>query len=1101
MSNDAYRFETDGTFVIENYHHSAPFSSFLPGLAGLWGIPLWCFYVNRGQGVACFGTRDKDHAIMQFQSANLHHRRVGSEGFRTFLKVSRDGQRRFYEPFRAHQPHYDVSNELRVTFDGLKLRETNQTLGLRVEVSYTPVANEPFAALLRTVTLTNLTETQAEVEWLDGAAAIVPYHVEADLLQRLPFITEAYLRVQDLDARAPFLNLKALPSDTPETEFVEAGHFFFAFAEGDTKLLPAIVDPKPIFGEMLDLARPHAWLAGDEPIDASPDRQETHCLTPCAMVADAFTLPAGEARTLHYAIGKARDLEQARSLPATMRADGWFDAKAAESLREVQKVRHRFFLHGSDAALNQYAPQTFLDNALRGGLPVSLPAGEDGRHVFHVYSRRHGDLERDYNNFLLTPTFFSQGNGAFRDVNQNRRSDVWFNPDVAGENVKFFFELIQPDGFNPMLVKGAQFHVVQADRLVEVLGRHVPGDRVEAVAAFLAKPFSPGELFDFLEDRSIIPADPMGLLRDVLGLSEKLAEAEYEAGYWCDHWYYNFDQLEQFLAIYPDRAEELLIGDRSLTYWDPDVRVRPRDEKYVVYAGGQVRHVDSVAPDKEKAALIAARSELARCVRTFNGTGEVYRTNLLEKILCLLANKAASISPSGIGVEMDGGRPGWHDSINGLPGLFGASTSETFHLLRGLRLLRELAVSIGLGDDYAQPLPVEIAELMRAVRQAAETFEESEEFAYWDRTAAAKEAYRAATRLGFSGATDELTWEQMQRFLDAVERRVSAAVEKAFDTPDGLPTTYVSHEADEWEPLTDDAGEPLRTERGFQRVRITRFSPHRYPLFLEAPTHAIRTRGDADEARAMWRAMRTGPLFDEKLRMYIVGDSVAGESTETGRIWAWPAGWFENENVFLHMEHKYLLSTLQAGLVEEFYEDFRNCFIPFQPVERYGRSPIENTSFIVSSRHPRSSVHGRGYLPRSSGTTAEVLQILLILAFGPQPFAMEDGELTLRFRPRLADWLFTKTPETVEITDLQGNTRTVDLPGGNFSAMFLGDVLVTYVNPSGKSTFGPGAPAVGAMELVGWEGERRTVPADALRGEDALAVRNRQVARIIVTLE
>jgi hypothetical protein len=33
------------------------------------------------------------------------------------------------------------------------------------------------------------------------------------------------------------------------------------------------------------------------------------------------------------------------------------------------------------------------------------------------------------------------------------------------------------------------------------------------------------------------------------------------------------------------------------------------------------------------------------------------------------------------------------------------------------------------------------------------------------------------------------------------------------------------------------------------------------------------------------------------------------------------------------------------------------------------------------------------------------------------------------------------------------------------------------------------------------DGERRTVPADALRGDDARAVRDRQVARIIVTLE
>ena len=61
MSN--YRFENN-TFTIENYDRVAPFSSFLPGVAGVKGIPLWLFYTNRGQGVASFGVHNKDNAFM-----------------------------------------------------------------------------------------------------------------------------------------------------------------------------------------------------------------------------------------------------------------------------------------------------------------------------------------------------------------------------------------------------------------------------------------------------------------------------------------------------------------------------------------------------------------------------------------------------------------------------------------------------------------------------------------------------------------------------------------------------------------------------------------------------------------------------------------------------------------------------------------------------------------------------------------------------------------------------------------------------------------------------------------------------------------------------
>ena len=67
-----------------------------------------------------------------------------------------------------------------------------------------------------------------------------------------------------------------------------------------------------------------------------------------------------------------------------------------------------------------------------------------------ISTRKHGDLERDYNAFALSAEFYSQGNGAYRDVNQNRRSDVLFEPRVGDFNVRTFMSLIQADGYNPL---------------------------------------------------------------------------------------------------------------------------------------------------------------------------------------------------------------------------------------------------------------------------------------------------------------------------------------------------------------------------------------------------------------------------------------------------------------------------------------------------------------------------------------------------------------------------------------------------------------------------------------------------------------------------
>jgi hypothetical protein len=60
--------------------------------------------------------------------------------------------------------------------------------------------------------------------------------------------------------------------------------------------------------------------------------------------------------------------------------------------------------------------QMFLDNSLRGGMPTVLGKvdsdmtyDEDSEvKIFHSFSRIHGDLERDYNAFVIQPSFFSQ---------------------------------------------------------------------------------------------------------------------------------------------------------------------------------------------------------------------------------------------------------------------------------------------------------------------------------------------------------------------------------------------------------------------------------------------------------------------------------------------------------------------------------------------------------------------------------------------------------------------------------------------------------------------------------------------------------------------
>lgn len=88
--------DKDLTFNIYNYNYAYPFSSFLPGISGIMGIPMWCFYVNRAQCIASFGFESKDGAILEFHPANKAYRLTPIYGFRTFIKINGV----IYEPFR-----------------------------------------------------------------------------------------------------------------------------------------------------------------------------------------------------------------------------------------------------------------------------------------------------------------------------------------------------------------------------------------------------------------------------------------------------------------------------------------------------------------------------------------------------------------------------------------------------------------------------------------------------------------------------------------------------------------------------------------------------------------------------------------------------------------------------------------------------------------------------------------------------------------------------------------------------------------------------------------------------------------------------------------
>jgi hypothetical protein len=273
-----------------------------------------------------------------------------------------------------------------------------------------------------------------------------------------------------------------------------------------------------------------------------------------------------------------------------------------------------------------------------------------------------------------------------------------------------------------------------------------------------------------------------------------------------------------------------------------------------------------------------------------------------------------------------------------------------------------------------------------------------------------------------SGEETELSSAAVNDILLTFERRVQEGISRAQElAANDVPPTYFRYAVTDYETLNEG-------ER--PNIRAKAFHPIALPPFLEGAVRAMKVDEDAGLIHA---AVRESGLYDSALKMYKVNASLADEPHEVGRARAFTPGWLENESIWLHMEYKYLLEILKAGLFEEFFDDFKNCLIPFQPPERYGRSPLENSSFIVSSAHPDKSLHGNGFVARLSGATAEFIEMWTILMASKAPFQMQDGELVLALHPILPGWLFDEQDQV------------------NFN--FLGRIPVTYHNPQRVDTW------------------------------------------------
>jgi len=1089
-------------FIMEDYDAKSNFASFLPGVGGYLGKPVWAFYVNRGQAISTFGIESKDYPLLEFNAANKAYQVTPYIGFRTFVRGTRSsamtGSSFQIEPFCSENSrNLEDSNDSldkpkRVLYVGtneVEIQEIDGYNGLTTAVKYFILPEENFAALIRRTTFTNTDSSDVELEILDGLAKIEPSGGKLDgMLKSMGRTLEGWFGVSHADdtLSMPFYKMSTEPGDSAKVTIEEKGNYCLSFIEstkGDAELLPIVYDKDKVFGKSTSMQNPRGLEAssvGD--ILDGPQYGDAKTSSSFAAVR-SITLKAGESITIASVYGRADHINEVPMIAKTVTAPGYIASKFERARTMINEMTMGVETNTTNPLFDSTIRQMFLDNSLRGGIPTILgnvdsdtTYDEDpGVKIYHSFSRIHGDLERDYNAFSIEPTYFSQGPGNYRDIAQNRRNDVTFFPRLAGFDVKEFLSFIQADGYEPLTVE-AQVYVFNDPETAEEVAKEVTTNKKSAkVLGDVLKggAFRPGQLFQLSDELGISRVNDSDFVNKIIAAAEDHSMAVYGQGYWGDHWDYYIDLVEAYLSVFPDGEEELMY-DNELRYFFSTATVRPRAEKYVLdYAfDGKSQHVlqlDATYFDADKAqeqedfrndktGLLGIEASWQRTEK-----GVTYMSTPIAKLLLLGSIKFAMRDAWGMGIEYEGGRPGWLDSMNGLPGMVGSGMPETYELLLLLKYVKKVV------DKYDRDVvvPAELGNMITTVEAALDELQKSSYkdtfplphdvpeplFDYWDTVATAREEYRAGVEYYFSGETSSYTGADVSTMLKRWIEEVELGIERAHDFgtkgfgddgTSGIPACFFSFDVTEWEDTgsQNSVGLPLVNAKAM-KVGI-------FPMFLEGPVRYMKTiQDDEKKMTDMYERVLTSGLRDEQLKMYYLSASLTGQSFDMGRQIAFAPGWLENQSIWMHMSYKYYLQLLRGKLYDQFFSEYRGGgILPFMDADTYGRPLTECSSFIASSAFPDPSIHGTGFLARLSGSTAEFMDIYQLMFYGPNMFFLnEDEEVEFQLTPAIPSWLFVDEESAGEAIMDDDDQYVV-------SFKLFGAILVTYHNPDGSNIYG-----------------------------------------------
>jgi len=734
--------EGEKFYCISNFDEMPPFFMTLVSESD-----HWMFLSSRG-GLTC-GRRAPGNAVFPYYTDDKIHDASATTGPFCTLLIEKEGREYVWEPFGNGCPDvYLTEKNLYKSTAGNKIIYEAINLTLQITYSYSWQNSDRFG-FVKLSTVTNTGIAKVGVRILDGIRNILPYGINMSMQSNMSTLLDGYKRCELHESTGlGIFTLSSIPTDKAEPS--EALKATTVWATGHKN---------PVY--LLSEKQVASVLKGFAPETES----EIKGMRGAYMVYESYGLAPGETTQRVIVAEVNQGPSDVTSLIRMLQAEDLTQVVREDVILGTRRLIELVGLsdglqHTGNPLKSARHYSNTLFNVMRGGvfphgyqLPVSdfgtflrqrnkqvhhrtkaFIAGSKGKFISYndlvtqarqmndpdllrlvheylplAFSRRHGDPSRPWNTFSIDVRtedgeLSFNYQGNWRDIFQNWEALAISFPEYIESFIAKFLNASTLDGYNPYRITR-----------------------------------------DGIDWEVLDPSDPWSNI-----------------GYWGDHQViYLVKLLELSQQYHPDTLPGFLTS-ALFTYADVPYRIK-NYESIVADPRNTIEFDDSRAEIIEKRV-----NDLGSDGKLVHRGSEVYKVNLIEKLLVPLLAKLTNLVPEG-GIWMNTQRPEWNDANNALVGN-GLSMVTLYYLRRYVTVFKNI-VSVSedrftltreLGDHFG-----EMYGIFRLHKEKlAGSFSEKERREFVDAVGTAGSTFRESVyNQRFDQPLSEIKIKDLQEFL------------------------------------------------------------------------------------------------------------------------------------------------------------------------------------------------------------------------------------------------------------------------------------------------------------------------------------------------